>query len=376
MTESSSDPRPLRLARVREHLREAGVDTLLVGHPPNLEYLTGLRASSGVLLLDADRVRLIVDFRYAEAAAVAIAGLEPAGGSMVLAERSLDEAAAEAIKRSGGGHVGIEAAHLSVKRRDWLAAALGGRAGPFSLVPTERLVERERLVKGSEEVASLREAGRRLASVARDLARWVRAGQRESDIAAELDHAVRLAGFDRPAFDTIVASGPRSAMPHARPGGRILASGDAVVLDFGGVYDGYCVDLTRTASVGPPGPDLERCHRAVLDAVEAALAVIRPGRLASAVDEAARQALARHGLEGAFGHSTGHGLGLEVHEEPRVGRPVGGVPPAVLEPGMAFTVEPGVYLPGLCGVRVEDDVVVTPDGYELLTDAPRSLIVV
>jgi len=371
-----SDPRSLRLARVRRHLPDAGVDTLVVGHPPNLEYLTGLRASSGVLLLDGERARLVVDFRYAEAAAAGMRGLEPAGGSVVLAERSLDESAAEEIKRAGGGHVGIEAAYLSVKRRDWLAAALGGRAGPFSLVPTERLVERERVVKGPEEIAVLREAGRRLAGVARDLARFVRAGRRESDIAAELDHAVRLAGFERPAFETIVAAGPRSAMPHARPGGRILDPGDAVVLDFGGVYDGYCVDLTRTASVGPPGPDLERCHRAVLEAIEAALDAVRPGRLASAVDEAARQALARHGLDGAFGHSTGHGLGLEVHEEPRVGRPAGGVPPAVLEPGMVITVEPGVYLSGLCGVRVEDDVVVTAEGYELLTDAPRSLIVV
>jgi len=357
-------------------LRDAGVDALLLSHPPNIEYLTHLRASSGALLLDAERAWLIVDFRYVEAAAAAMSGLKASGGSVVPAERTLDEAVVEAVKRAGGAHVGIEAAYLTVKRRDWLGAALGGRAEPFLLVPTERLVERERLVKGPEEVATLREAGRLLAGVASDLLRFVRAGRREMDVAADIDPAVRLAGFERPAFDTIVASGPRSAMPHAHPGSRILGPGDAVVLDFGGVYDGYCVDLTRTASVGPPGPDLERCHRAVLEAVEAALGSVRPGRLASAVDEAARQALARHGLDGAFGHSTGHGLGLEVHEEPRVGRPAVGVPPVALEPGMVITIEPGVYLTGRCGVRIEDDVVVTPEGYELLTDAPRSLVVV
>ncbi len=370
------DPRLRRLARVRAHLDGAGVDTLLVGHPPNLAYLTGLRASAGVLLLDAERAQIVVDFRYTEAAAAAAAGLGPAGGSVVRATRSLDESAAGALEQAAGRRIGIEAAYLSVKRRGWLEAALGGPGGPFALVDTERLVERERLVKGPEEVAILREAGRRLSGVAHDLARHVRAGRPESVIAAELDHAIRLAGFERPAFETIVASGPRSAMPHARPENRILEAGDWVVLDFGGVYDGYCVDLTRMASVGAPGPDLERCHAAVLEAVEAALGAVRPGQPASSVDEAARQALARRRLDEAFGHSTGHGLGLEVHEEPRVGRAAGSGPPVVLEPGMVFTVEPGVYLPGIGGVRIEDDVVVTPGGFELLTEVPRSLIVV
>jgi Xaa-Pro aminopeptidase len=190
---------------------------------------------------------------------------------------------------------------------------------------------------------------------------------------------MRSSGFSKPAFDTIIGSGPNGALPHATAGERLIAPGDLVVVDFGGVMDGYCVDLTRTFAVGPPSAEARRVHAAVLEAQRAAVAAVRPGVLAGDVDRAARSVLERAGLGEAFGHGTGHGLGIEVHEGPRVSRArpagLGGDSAADrLEPGMVFTVEPGAYLPGWGGVRIEDDVLVTADGCEELTEATRDLL--
>jgi Xaa-Pro aminopeptidase len=196
---------------------------------------------------------------------------------------------------------------------------------------------------------------------------------RERALAAVLEAAIREAGFDRLAFDTIVASGPHAALPHYRAGDRILVPGDLLVLDFGGVLDGYCCDLTRTVSVGWPSAESERLHDAVRAAQHAAIAAVGPGIDASAVDAAARGVLQARGLGEAFGHGTGHGLGLEVHEEPRISQRRGDAPPVALAPGMVFTVEPGAYLPGFGGVRIEDDVLVTETGCEVLTAVPRDL---
>ena len=192
-----------------------------------------------------------------------------------------------------------------------------------------------------------------------------------------IDASIRAAGFARPAFDTIVAAGPNSALPHARPGERTLVEGDLVVLDFGGVYDSYCVDLTRTVTVGKATPRAREVYAAVLDAHDRAIASVRPGQSRFAIDAAARETLGRYGLAEAFGHGTGHGLGIEVHEDPKVTRrrPGDDAPQdEAVAAGMVFTIEPGAYLPGWGGVRIEDDVLVTEDGVEVLTDAPTDLI--
>ena len=172
-----------------------------------------------------------------------------------------------------------------------------------------------------------------------------------------------------------MASGPNSALPHARPTARRLEIGDSTVLDFGGVYDGYCVDLTRTVQLGTPSAALGQLYEAVAKAHQAAVAAVRPGVRPSAIDAAARDVLVQHGLGDAFGHGTGHGIGLEIHEDPRIGREAPGVPDTPVEPGMIFTIEPGAYVPRTGGVRIEDDVLVTPDGCELLTDAPRLMTI-
>jgi Xaa-Pro aminopeptidase len=268
--------------------------------------------------------------------------------------------------------VGVEGQHLTVARFTWLERTLGPRP---ALVATEGMVEQFRLVKDAYEIDRLRVGGRMISDVARLVFGEVRRGRSERDIASSIDRLIRQAGFSKSAFDTIVASGPNSALPHARPTERTLGEGDLVVLDFGGVYDSYCVDLTRTISVGPPSPRCREVHSAVLDAHDRAVAAVAPGVSRFAVDAAARDSLTAAGMGEAFGHGTGHGLGLEIHEDPRVTRwrPDVDARGERLDTGMVFTIEPGAYFPSWGGVRIEDDVLVSAAGGELLTDVTTEL---
>jgi Xaa-Pro aminopeptidase len=363
-----------RLARVRDHVRADGLDALVVTHLPNVQYLTGFSGTAGAAVLLPRACLLVVDFRYVTAAKE-LGDLLGGLVTVITFERSYDEALIDVLRREDPMRIGIEAAYLPVNRFNVLSAGLAARsplpvessASPPALVPTERLVERVRSVKDALEIEILREAGRRLSSIAKTVAAFVRPGRSERAIAADIEMAMREHGFTRPAFDTIVASGPNSALPHAHPTDRPVHEGETTVLDFGGVYDGYCVDLTRTVQVGPISAALQRVYAAVGEAQQAAIRAVRPGVASSAIDAAARAVLERHGLGEAFGHGTGHGLGLEVHEEPRITRPTPRLPDQLVEPGMVFTIEPGAYVPGLGGVRIEDDVLVTEDGCEVLT---------
>jgi Xaa-Pro aminopeptidase len=282
-----------------------------------------------------------------------------------------DSALGARLERLRPRTVGFEAEHVTVAALNrWQQAAPGTEWSP-----TVQVVETLRLVKDPAELAALRRGGRALSGVATALASWVRGGRGERDVARDIDRALERAGFERPAFETIVASGPNSAYPHARPTDRRLAPGDLVVLDFGGVLDGYCVDLTRMAGVGAVGSEALQLYVGVRDAQTAALEAVRAGVRGAEVDAAARQVLEAAGLGDAFVHGTGHGLGLEVHEAPRIARASSGATD-VLEAGMVCTIEPGAYVEGVGGVRLEDDVVVTMGGSELLTEAPRDLLVV
>jgi Xaa-Pro aminopeptidase len=369
-----------RLARTRDAIRATNLDAFVVSHPPNIRYLTGFSGSAGILVLTPATWILLVDFRYVIAART-LRRSDPGLGEVLTVTEiiaSYDQALIDALRHGGAERIGIEALHMSVSRFNRLSKSLADSAptpleatGPCPvLVPIERMVEQARLIKDDEEIGTLREASRRLAVAAAEVPQFVREGRSELEVSADIDALLRRMGFERPAFETIVASGPNGAHPHARPGRRILQAGDGVVLDFGGVYDGYCVDLSRTVQLGPVQPEFRRIYDAVAEAQQAAIATVRPGVLAADVDAAARAVLDRYGLGDAFGHGTGHGLGLEVHEEPRVGRPVPGVPDVTLAPGMIFTIEPGVYVEGFGGVRIEDDVLVTETGREVLTAAP------
>ena len=376
-----------RHASVRRHLEGAALDGLIVSHLPNVFYLSNLASTAGILLLTRSAAHLLVDFRYRTAAATLMEGPNRCPGLAVqVAPQSYEEALAELVASLAPARLGFEAAHLSFARHEWLRRTLDvGGMRALELVPTQGLVEGSRLIKDPGEQATLREAARRLSAVAHGVLCEVRSGQAETAVAAQLEAGLRRAGFSRPAFDTIVASGPNSALPHARAGDRRLGSGDLVVLDFGGVYNGYCVDLTRTVSIGPPDPAAVELYDAVAAAQQAAIRAVAPGVAATAVDAAARDVLTARGYGEAFGHGTGHGLGLEVHEAPRLTRlrpeperPVSPgylAEPPTLAPGMVFTIEPGAYLPGFGGVRIEDDVLVTANGCEVLTTVSRELLV-
>ncbi len=365
-----------RIARAAGALGAAGADALLVSHLANLRYLSGLDASAGHgLLTAAGCLYLLVDARYQTAAR---AQVDLIGADVLIAVDTADirvaDWIAERCVREGIAQLRLESRVLPLHQARLVERALLTAAWAGTLVDTPLdLIEELRRVKDRLELAVLTEGGARLSDVARGvLADGVaRAGRTELEVAAEIDGRVRAAGFSRAAFETIVASGPRSAHPHARPTDRRLAGGEVVVLDFGGVYGGYCVDLTRTVCLGQPSAEVDRQYWAVYAAQQAGCAAIGPGVVPADVDRAARQVLEAAGLGAAFGHGTGHGLGLEVHEAPRLARPLpedAAQPP--LEAGVVCTIEPGAYLTGRAGIRIEDDVVVTADGHRQITDVP------
>lgn len=398
-----------RHGRLRQALVDRDLDAVIVTHLPNVFYLTNFIGSSAIVVLTRDALLFITDFRYATS--VAESWASPSGcpdATLVMVGTSYDETLVDALRSLGARRIGFEAAHVPFGQHGrWV----GGVGEDVTLVPTERLVEAERIRKDSEEVATLRSAAEMLTAAFPRMLAGVQPGRTERQVAAHVEWIMKDAGFDRPAFDTIVASGPNGALPHARPGSRPLSPGDLVVLDFGGVYDGYCVDLTRTVSLGDPDAEARRVYAAVVEAHAAGVAACRPGATARDIDRAVRGTLERLGLGDAFGHGTGHGLGIEVHEEPwlrktkpperdaavlrpgsgqalRPGsgqaedRPDTATTPApsgsdvAIEPGMVFTIEPGVYLPGWGGVRLEDDVLITETGSELLTQVRRELAIV
>jgi len=357
-----------RLDHVRTRMATGQLDALVVSARPNLTYLTGFDGSAGLLLVTGETSYLLLDGRYQ---AVATEAVEAGGLAPVVVEpvdRRYDHTLGSLVTRLGVKRCGFEAGHVTVATlREWRAL------GPADWLETDDLVEGLRLVKDDWEVARLRAAARLLSDVARQLAAWVRPGLTERSIARSIDLAMDRAGFLRPAFPTIVASGPNSAHPHAVPGERRLGRGDLVVLDFGGVLEGYCVDLTRMAAIGQVPAPARELFEAVRAAQTAAIGAVRSGVRGSVVDGAARQELERRGLGEAFVHATGHGLGLEVHEAPRLARDEATT--TELQAGVVCTIEPGAYVTGLGGVRLEDDVLVTADGCEVLTDAPRDLLV-
>jgi Xaa-Pro aminopeptidase len=371
MTSPARPDRAARLRALRSQLDAHHVDAFVVSTPHNIVYLTGFVGTAGLLVVTHDAATLIVDGRYVLAARQGIEQGEVADVAVAVVERRYDLTLGVVLRELDVRRAGFEAANVTVATlRGWERAASG-----VAWSGVDGLVERLRIVKDDFELGVLRRGGGLISDVARQLGSIVRAGQTERSIAKAIDLAIERAGFSGPAFPTIVASGPNSAKPHARPTDRTLGRGDLVVLDFGGVLDGYCVDVTRMAAVGPLADRAQALFSAVKVAQEAAILAVRPAAAASDVDSAARSALDARGFGEAFTHSTGHGLGLDVHEAPRIGR-ADPEAPETLQAGMVFTIEPGAYVEGVGGVRLEDDVLVTAGGCEVLTTAPRDLLVV
>lgn len=352
-----------RLTRLRARLGEAGLPALLVTAPANRRYLSGFKGSSGFLLVTPDRQVLVTDFRYEEASAAEAPAFERL---IYRKEQELKEALQRLVREAGVSRLGFEAAHLTVVRHRWFAETLPGVA----LAPSERVVEGLRLVKDAGEIARARRAMALAEEAFARLLPEVRPGRSERELALELEFTMRRLGADGPSFECIVASGPRSSLPHGAPTDRRLERGDLVLFDFGAVFEGYCSDTTRTVVLGPPDPRQEEVHGLVLAAHRAAAAAVRAGVTAGEVDRAARSVIEAAGYGERFGHGTGHGLGLEVHEEPRLGPER----EETLAAGMLVTIEPGIYLPGWGGVRIEDTVLVTEDGCESLNTTPKDLL--
>lgn len=350
-----------RMVRLRDALDKARVDTLLVTHLPNIRYLCGFTGSAGVLLAGTRPV-LFTDGRYAEQAAK-----EVVGAKVVIAKGPALVAAAKHAGRMRKGSLGIESEHLSVAALD---AARESLPKGIRLKSTRGLIESLRMIKEPSEVELMREAidlGCHLLPVAR---KAIRPGAAEVSVAAEIEYAARKAGAEGMSFETIVASGARSALPHGVASEAAIPSNGFVVLDFGVILHGYCSDMTRTVHVGAAGEEERHLYQAVLDAQLAAISTCLPGANLADVDIAARKVLRQSKLDKYFTHSTGHGVGLEVHEPPRVAQGQ----KEVLRPGMVITIEPGIYLAGKCGIRIEDVVAITETGYELLTSAKKELI--
>jgi Xaa-Pro aminopeptidase len=357
-----------RVQGVRQSLSARQLDGLVVTSLANIAYLTGFFASAAALVLTRDEVVLIGDSRYADSLTQRAQACPFLRLRQLPIGDSYDQGIVRALTPLQGAAIGFEPNHLTVSRHRYLARELEKAGWVAPLVGCDSVVETHRARKDSWEVSVLRDAGARLSKVAKCILSNVLGGRSELEVAGEIELELRRAGFARAAFDTIVASGANAALPHGRPGGRRIERGDLVVLDFGGVLDGYCTDLSRTVVVGSAAGRERRVIEHVLEAQRAAFAAVRPGVAPESVDHAARGTLAGFGIAEAFTHGTGHGIGLEVHEAPRVSRGRAEHPEPLLEAGMTLTLEPGAYFRGWGGVRIEDDILVTDDGAEWLTE--------
>lgn len=352
-----------RIEKVRRRLQELQLDALLINATTHVRYLFGFTGSNALGLITTDRALLVTDRRYTEQVSQEVTEAE-----IIIGKQDLLAEFKAAGVFTPGVRLAFEAEHLTVKNYSHLKKNFPD----VKFVASERIVDRFSSVKDEEEVTHIRAAGRICGQVLQTVIPSVRAGVPERDLAAEISYQARLHGSEREAFEPIVASGARSALPHGLASGKRLGEGELVVMDFGAVVNGYVADFTRTLVVGEPTATQSHAAHAVREALELAEQAARPAMRARELDAVARDFLESRGYGEAFAHSLGHGIGLEVHELPRIGERS----KDVLAAGNVITLEPGVYLPEVGGVRIEDDFVVTDRGVENLTPFPREVIVV
>lgn len=350
-----------RITRIRERLKAEGVDVFLVSSPVNRRYLTGFTGSAGLVWISGTRQAILTDFRYLEQVKAECPGWE------LIHIESYIESLKILIAEDKVKTIGFEKEYVTVNQMDEWQEKLG-----VEFTGIKGWVEELRMIKTEDEVANIRKAAAIADEAFAKLLPTIRSGLTEREIALELEFLMRKAGASAMSFDPIVASGPRSALPHARPGERILSVGDFLVLDFGCKVNGYCSDMTRTLVIGEPEEKHLLIYDLVLEAQLRSLEAIAPGKTGVEIDTIARNIISEAGYGEYFGHGLGHSLGLEVHESPRLSK----LDQTVLQPGMIVTVEPGVYLPDFGGVRIEDLVLVTEDGYEVLSSTFKELYVV
>ena len=343
-------------------MEAAKLPALVLSHLPNVRYLSGFTGSNALLLLTGRDVVLYTDPRYE------LQAQDECDCKVQVVRGKLFPALALTLKRRRIPVAGVEADRLTYHDYQELA---GLADGAFKLSPLTGFIETQRAVKSPAEIEAIRASVLLNSKVYARVLKLVKPGVTELDLAAEIEYQMKRLGASGPAFETIVAAGPRSALPHARPTAQPVAANQLLLIDMGASLNGYASDMTRVVHLGKPGRAARRIYNAVREAQEAALAEVRAGVRADIVDGAARLALRRWKLDQTFQHSTGHGLGLEIHEEPRIGKK-GSMP---LQAGMVITIEPGAYIEGFGGVRIEDTILVTEKGSENLTPTPKELLV-
>jgi Xaa-Pro aminopeptidase len=351
-----------RRRALSELLRESKVDSVVITHPANWFYLTGFTGESGALVVSRKGAALVTDGRF-----VVQAKAETTGVRLCQQEKTLFDSIAQSLRDLRSRRVGFDPTQLTVAQLQNLQKAAGGR---LQWVPVPGKVETLRIRKDASELAQMRKAAILGGGILQAVISLLKPGVTERDIGAEVEYLTRRRGASGPAFETIIAFGNRAALPHARPTGKRLRKNELVVLDLGVILGHYCSDITRTVFIGRAPQRIKTWYKAVLEAQTAGIAAAKAGVTCGEVDAAARRVLAGYRLDHLFVHSTGHGLGLEVHEDPRVARGQ----ERRLEPGNVITIEPGVYAEGIGGIRIEDDVAVHAGRTEVLTRVPRDLI--
>ncbi len=352
-----------RLSKLQARLETAGLTHFLTRHNPHVRYLTGFTGSNGFLLVGRDSARLVTDGRYTEQAALEVKGAEViVAVSSNLTLRTFVEKNAIA----SGGRIGFESSLLDFKTYDFLSRQWPG----VTWVPLDEMVEPLLMVKDRGEIASLRKAIAVTENVLEAILKEIKTGVTESEIAGRLGYLIRKLGGEKESFETIVASGWRGALPHGRPSDKKLEKGDFIILDFGAVVDGYHADMTRTVCLGSPSDDQRRVYDIVHEALRRATAATKAGVRAHDIDEAARAYITSEGFGPLFNHGLGHGIGLDIHEAPRIGQHID----YRVEVNNVFTIEPGIYLPGQFGVRIENDVLVTATGCDNLMTSTSELV--
>jgi Xaa-Pro aminopeptidase len=350
-----------KLQKLRSHFEKMGVDAMLITSTYNRRYMTNFTGSAGVVLITDEQALFITDFRYIEQATKQCIGF-----SIIKHGPSIVEAIANQVGKLGIKKLGFEQDYLSFATYSAYKDALKAE-----LVPISGIIEKLRLIKTESEIKILKEAADIADAAFKHILDFIRPGLTELEVSNELEFFMRKAGATSSSFDTIVASGYRSALPHGVASDKVIEKGDMITLDYGAYYKGYVSDITRTISVGEPNPKLKEIYEIVLEAQMRGVEGIKPGMTGKEADALTRDYITEKGYGEYFGHSTGHGIGLEVHEGPALSFKSD----IKLEPGMIVTIEPGIYIPGLGGVRIEDDTMITVNHNELLTHSTKELMI-
>ncbi|KAB2398978.1 MULTISPECIES: M24 family metallopeptidase [Bacillus] len=352
----------IRITNIQKQLHNYGIDGLLITKKENRQYATSFTGSAGVVLISAHKAIFITDFRYVDQAKKEIKAAE-----IIMHKGNLEEEVAKQVSKLNIQKLGIEDNNMTLQQFKKLQKYIHTK-----MVPVCEIIENIRLIKDTSEIETMKIAATIADQAFHHIVTFLKPGISEIDVRDELEFFMRKKGATSSSFQIIVASGVRSSLPHGVASNKIIERGDIVTLDFGALYDGYCSDITRTVAIGEPSEEFKKIYNVVREALKRGTEAIKPGETAKSIDDVTRKYITDCGYGQYFGHSTGHGLGLEIHEPLRLSQES----TATLEEGMVVTVEPGIYIPNWGGCRIEDDIVITKDGYEVITKSNRELIVI